>query len=192
MANGRLVLYWLKVLLESCYPCSWFTRVRPSSVYLKLSFPMTGLYLSHLIIGVMRLQWRLTFAKWLLHFFIRSENFYISAISNVLCLFWQFLDTVHLLTSRILQLLDDDYIDVVFVPPNCTNQPQPLHLSFNKAVKDFMQRKFQKWYSNQGLDDGSRAGMKPIHFPMSQMKPLGAQWLIELHQHNLCYPFQTP
>ena len=58
---------------------------------------------------------------------------------------------MHLLTSRILQLLDDNYIDVVFVPPNCTDQPQPLHLSFNKAVKDFMRGKFQKWYSNQGL-----------------------------------------
>ena len=38
------------------------------------------------------------------------------------------------------------------------------------------------------FEDGSSAGMKPIQFPMSQMKPLGAQWLIELHQHMLTCP----
>lgn len=52
-----------------------------------------------------------------------------------------------------------------------------------------MRGKFQEWYSNQVLqnyEDGSSVGsMKPIQFPMSQMKPLGAQWLIELHQHML-------
>ena len=32
----------------------------------------------------------------------------------------------------------DNYIDVVFVPPNCTDQLQPLDLSFNKPVKNFM------------------------------------------------------
>ena len=70
--------------------------------------------------------------------------------------------------------------------PNCTNQFQPLDLSFNKPVKDFMWGKFQEWYSNQVLqnyEDGSRAGMKPIQFPISQMIPLEAQWLIVLHQH---------
>ena len=41
-------------------------------------------------------------------------------------------------TSRIFQLLDDNYIDVVFVLPNCTDQIQPLDLSFNKRVKDFV------------------------------------------------------
>ena len=49
----------------------------------------------------------------------------------------------------------------------------------------------QALYSNQVLQNyeaGSRAGMKPIQFPMSQMKPLGAHWLIELHQHMLTCP----
>ena len=42
----------------------------------------------------------------------------------------------------------------------------------------------------QNYEDESSgyAGMKPIQFPMSQMKPLGAQWLIELHQHMLTCP----
>ena len=75
------------------------------------------------------------------------------------------------------------------MPPNCTDQLQPMDLSFNKPVKDFMWGKFQEWYSNQDLvlqnyeeESSSCAGMKPIQFPMSQMKSLGAQWLIELYQ----------
>ena len=58
-------------------------------------------------------------------------------------------------------------------PLYCTNQLQPLDLNFNKPVKDFMRGKFQELYSNQVLqyyEDGSSAGMKPIQFPISQMK----------------------
>ena len=123
--------------------------------------------------------------------FIRQkrELLYLSNQQRALCIFDNFSAQC---TSKILQLLDDNYIDVVFVPPNCTDQLQPLDLSFNKPVKDFMRGKFQEWYSNQVLqnyEEGSSVGgMKPIQFPMSQMKPLGAQWLIELHQHMFTCP----
>ena len=40
----------------------------------------------------------------------------------------------------------------------------------------------------QNYEDESRAGMKPIQFPMSQMKLVGAQWLTELHQRILTCP----
>ena len=123
--------------------------------------------------------------------FIRQkrELLHLSNQQRALCIFDNFSAQC---TSKILQLLDDNYIDVVFVPPNCTDQLQPLDLSFNKPVKDFMRGKFQEWYSNQVLqnyEEGSSVGgMKPIQFPMSQMKPLGAQWLVELHQHMFTCP----
>ena len=120
----------------------------------------------------------------------KRELLHLSSTHRALCIFDNFSAQC---TSKILQLLDDNYIDVVFVPPNCTDQLQPLDLSFNKPVKDFMRGKFQEWYSNQVLQNyedepSGCAGMKPIQFPMSQMKPLGAQWLIELHQHMLTCP----
>ena len=68
-----------------------------------------------------------------------------------------------------------------------------IDLSFNNPVKDFMRGKFQEWYANQVLQnygdesDGCTSA-RPVQFPMSQMKPLGAQWLIELHQHMLTCP----
>ena len=107
----------------------------------------------------------------------KQELLHLSSTQCALCIFDNFSAQC---TSKILQLLDDNYIDVVFVPPNCTDQLQPLDLSFNKPVKDFMWGKFQEWYSIQVLQNyedepSGCAGVKPIQFPMSQMKPLGAQ-----------------
>ena len=41
-------------------------------------------------------------------------------------------------TDKILQLLEDLNIDTVFVPTNCSGELQPLDLSVNKPVKDFL------------------------------------------------------
>ena len=48
--------------------------------------------------------------------------------------------------------------------------------SMNKSVKDFLRVQFQDWYAAvlkaydlSGTDTG------PVKYPMSQMKPLGAQ-----------------
>ena len=46
------------------------------------------------------------------------------------------------LTSDVLQLLKDSFIDTIFVPGNCTDQLQPWDLSVNKPAKDFLKRKF--------------------------------------------------
>ena len=40
-------------------------------------------------------------------------------------------------TPAILQLLEENNIDVVFVPANCTDRLQPLDVSVNKAAKHF-------------------------------------------------------
>ena len=45
-------------------------------------------------------------------------------------------------TNKILQLLEDNNIDTIFVPANCTGELQPMDLSINKSVKDFLQTKF--------------------------------------------------
>lgn len=50
-------------------------------------------------------------------------------------------------TNRILSLLNDNHFRITIVPPNCTDRLQPLDISVNKAVKEFLRKKFQQWYS---------------------------------------------
>ena len=45
--------------------------------------------------------------------------------------------------------LNDKRLFVVKVPPNCTDRLQPMDLSVNKAVKEFLRKKFQQWYSSE-------------------------------------------
>ncbi len=80
--------------------------------------------------------------------------------------------------TEVLKLLEDNCILYITVPNNCTDQLQPLDLSFNKAVKAYMQLKFQEWYGNiayQQLEDGDTENFDTR---MSVKKPLGAQWMI--------------
>ena len=49
----------------------------------------------------------------------------------------------------LLTLLDDNNINVILIPPNCTDRLQPLDLSINKAAKEFPSRKFYEQYAKQ-------------------------------------------
>ena len=41
-------------------------------------------------------------------------------------------------TEKLLKLLDSNNIDVVLIPPNCTDRLQPWEQSVNKAAKEFL------------------------------------------------------
>jgi len=95
-----------------------------------------------------------------------------------------------ILKHRILKLLEDNYIDIVFVLANCTGELQPMDLSVNKSVKDFLRARFQEWYSTEVFHKYQSPGseIQPVKFPMSQMKPLCAQWLREMYDNLLAHP----
>jgi len=49
-------------------------------------------------------------------------------------------------TPAVLQKLKEHNILYVTVPNNCTDRQQPLDLSANKAVKQFIKAEFQDWH----------------------------------------------
>ena len=57
---------------------------------------------------------------------------------------------VHL-TEAVSKLLEDNNIHLVIVPANCTDRLQPLDLSLNKPVKEFLCKKIEIWFSEQIL-----------------------------------------
>jgi len=81
-------------------------------------------------------------------------------------------------TEAVLKMLEENHIDVLLVPANCTDGLQPLDVSINKAVKDFLRNEFQGWYASQvqiQLQNGS--AFPDINLSLSVVKPLGVTWL---------------
>lgn len=87
-------------------------------------------------------------------------------------------------TAKVLELLEANNILFVTVPSNCTDRLQPFGLSVNKPVKDFVRAKFWDWYgsqiANNQLDEGLNEEVN-IWLGMTMMKPITAQWMIDLH-----------
>ncbi len=86
-------------------------------------------------------------------------------------------------TPTVLQLLSDNNIQIVIVPANLTNRLQPLDVSVNKSLKDFIRKKFSTWYSEQlcakikcNTQTVSLAVSDcAVDLSISSLKPLGAQ-----------------
>ena len=87
-------------------------------------------------------------------------------------------------TDDVYNLLDDHNIQIVKVPPNCTDRLQPMDLSINKSVKDYLRDKFQKWYSSEVEKSYHQdKSTTPVDLRMSLMKPLGAGWLVGAYNY---------
>ena len=74
------------------------------------------------------------------------------------------------------------------MPNNCTNQLQPLDLSVNKLAKDFLRSRFQEWYASEICHQLDICVTEQGVMRMSVMKPLAAQWVVELHSHLAACP----
>ena len=88
-----------------------------------------------------------------------------------------------------MTLLEEDNIHVVVVPANCMGRLQPLDLSLNKAVKDFVQREFQIWYSEKVLsqldevDTTDSMQLQPVSLTCSSVKSTSASWLVRMFNY---------
>ena len=72
----------------------------------------------------------------------------------------------------------------VIVPPNCTDHLQPLDVSVNRAAKHFIRGKFERWYADRIMaQQESEQDIQPVDLRLSIVKPIGAQWMIELYDY---------
>ena len=65
-----------------------------------------------------------------------------------------------------------------------TNYYQPVDCTTNKWAKEFMKNKFSTWYTkgvHSELVKGTSIKDINIKFPLTMMKPLHANWIIQLY-----------
>ena len=91
-------------------------------------------------------------------------------------------------TRTILQTLKDNNILYVAVPNNCTDRLQPLDLSVNKAVKQFMRAEFQDWYGKEICKQLEQGVEEEVDLRLTIMKPLSAQWMVKCYQYLVDHP----
>ena len=93
--------------------------------------------------------------------------------------------------SDVLNLLRDNKILLTNVPANMTKFYQPLDLTVNGYAKRFMARKFNDWYTQQvsaRLDKGIAIDEIDIKLPLSLLKLLHAEWLVDIYNHMTSGP----
>ncbi len=86
------------------------------------------------------------------------------------------------LTDRVFQFLEENNILMVTVPANCTDCLQPMEISLNKSVKDFLRHEFQVWYSEKviaTLEEESEEDHGPVNLTSAAMKTVGGSGLSE-------------
>lgn len=87
-------------------------------------------------------------------------------------------------TEDIQKLLEDNHVNVVMVPANCTDRLQPLDISVNKAAKNLLRGQFQDWYASQICQQiQGDTGVQAVDLRLSIIKPLGAKWMLYLYDY---------
>ena len=84
-------------------------------------------------------------------------------------------------TPTVLQALKENHIPVALVPAKCMNRLQPLDISINKSVKQFLRGEFHDWYASQTCSQiHTNEKIQPVYLHLTIVKPLGAAWIIWL------------
>ena len=94
-------------------------------------------------------------------------------------------------TKDVIQRLDENNILISWLPPNTTDRLQPMDLSVNKPVKEYLKKQFEEWYSEmvmeqldgKDMDDLEYAEIQPINLGMPILKEVGAKWLDGMAQY---------
>ena len=89
-------------------------------------------------------------------------------------------------TEKVLDLIEENSCEVVFVPANMTHLFQPLDLTINGVAKKFLTTKFEEWYAKEiagQINAGVEVYSVEIKTTLSVLKPVRTRWLIGLYDH---------
>jgi hypothetical protein len=86
-------------------------------------------------------------------------------------------------TEAVFKLLEDSNIYVVSIPANRTHRLQPMDLSVNKCIEDFMKKEFTAWYSAKVYEQLDLDEQTPVDLRLSVLKHLSVTWLINTHDY---------
>ena len=85
-------------------------------------------------------------------------------------------------TSQVLNLLQNNDLMYVIIPPNCTDRLQPLDVSGSWAAKQFLRSKFEKWYAdNIVAQKNIDKDIEPVDMKLSIVRTIAAKWMIGLY-----------
>lgn len=94
-------------------------------------------------------------------------------------------------TPGVLKLLQDNDIHVCRLPPNTTDRLQPMDVSVNKPIKQFLRNKFEDWFTQKivsqleghDINDIDKLDIIPTDLSMRTLKHIGAEWLVETFEY---------
>lgn len=80
-------------------------------------------------------------------------------------------------TSAVLELLEKNNIDIVFLPANCSDRSQPLDISVNKAANAWPFLKMVCW------TDRTASAWEREEACWFEIKPLSVKWFVQLSDY---------
>ena len=83
-------------------------------------------------------------------------------------------------------LCSKNICEIVIVPHNLTNESQVLDLTVNKAARAFIQNQYNDWFTKQvahQFKSGKHPAIIKILSKLSDLEPLHAGWIVNLHNH---------
>ena len=114
--------------------------------------------------------------------YIKQERAKIQNLNQPALLIW---DVFHgQKTDKVTSLLRENNILIGYVLNNMTANFQVLDLTVNKWVKGFICKNFNDWLASklqEELDAGNLVDQIQIKFQLSTIKPLHANWLIQVY-----------
>ena len=88
--------------------------------------------------------------------------------------------------EEVAKLCHENNFASIIVPHNLINKFQLLDITFNKPEKSFIKKKYNIWCTEQAikqLNEGKDSADVEVSLSLSQVKPLHAKSIFEIHKY---------